>query len=69
LTGNANELGLQLTLGACMIWLFPKRAGAIGCSFAFVVAAYAASETRRGAPIMDVAIAKYRFKECNYAKH
>lgn len=27
LTGNANELALQLTLGACLIWLSPRKAG------------------------------------------
>lgn len=41
LTGNANEFGLQLTLGACLIWLLPRRAGIAGCCFAFIAAAYA----------------------------
>lgn len=32
LTGNANELALQLTLGACLIWISPRKAGALaGC--------------------------------------
>jgi O-antigen ligase len=34
LTGNANEFGLQLTLGACMIWLVPKQSGFWGCLLA-----------------------------------
>ncbi len=41
LTGNANEFGLQLTLGACLIWLVPKQAGLSGCLFAFGAVVYA----------------------------
>ena len=40
LTGNANDLGLHLTLAACLIWLLPKKSGRFACSFAFVLAAY-----------------------------
>jgi O-antigen ligase len=41
LTGNANELALQLTLGACLIWLFPKRSGLLPCCWAFAAVAAA----------------------------
>jgi O-Antigen ligase len=27
LTGNANELAMQLTLGACLVWLAPRKSG------------------------------------------
>ena len=45
LTGNANELGLELTLAACLIWLLPKKAGRIACVFAFLFTAYAVVTT------------------------
>jgi O-antigen ligase len=41
ITGNANLLALQLTLGACMIWLLPRKAGLLPCSFAFGAVAFA----------------------------
>jgi O-antigen ligase len=41
LTGNANELALQLTLGACLIWLLPRAAGRVACSLALAAVAYA----------------------------
>ncbi len=40
-TGNANDFGLQLTIGACLIWLAPRQAGWFPCSFAFFSVAYA----------------------------
>lgn len=49
ITGNANELALQLTLGACLIWLMPKRAGLVPClcAFGFVAFAVAATGSRK----------------------
>ncbi|MGH7866088.1 MAG: O-antigen ligase family protein [Candidatus Dormibacteraceae bacterium] len=41
LTGNANEFGLQLALGACLIWLLPKKSGVLACLFAFGAVAFA----------------------------
>lgn len=40
-TGNANDFGLQLTLGSCLLWLMPKRAGWFPCVFSFFSVAYA----------------------------
>ncbi len=40
LTGNANEFGLQFTLGACLIWLLPKQSGFWACLFSFGAVAY-----------------------------
>jgi len=45
ITGNANTLALQLTLGACMIWMLPRKAGVIPCCFAFVSVAFALAVT------------------------
>ncbi len=45
LTGNANLLALQLTLGACMIWLLPRKAGVLPCVFAFGAVAFALAVT------------------------
>jgi O-antigen ligase len=45
LAGNANELGLQLTLGACLIWFLPKKAGAAACALALAAVAYAICTT------------------------
>jgi O-antigen ligase len=45
LTGNANELALQLTLGACLIWLRPRRSGLIACGSAFACVAAALTLT------------------------
>lgn len=41
LTGNANELALQLTLGACLIWLSPRKAGRFLCWLAVGAVVYA----------------------------
>jgi O-antigen ligase len=41
LTGNANEFALQLTLGACIVWLFPGKSGRLACAFSFVAVGYA----------------------------
>ena len=50
ITGNANALALQLTLGACMIWLLPRKSGLFPCFFAFgaVAFALAATGSRKG---------------------
>jgi O-antigen ligase len=45
LTGNANELGLELTLAACFIWLLPKKAGRIAASGAFLFTIYGVATT------------------------
>jgi O-antigen ligase len=45
MTGNANALALQLTLGACLIWLLPRRAGWFPCLFAFGGVAFALAVT------------------------
>jgi O-antigen ligase len=45
LTGNANELAMQLTLGACLVWLFPKKSGALTCLLAVAAVAYAVLTT------------------------
>lgn len=45
LTGNSNEFALQLTLGACLIWLFPRRAGALACLLAIGAVAFAVCMT------------------------
>jgi O-antigen ligase len=45
ITGNANQLALQLTLGACMIWLLPRKSGLIPCGFAFAAVAFALAVT------------------------
>jgi O-antigen ligase len=45
ITGNANLLALQLTLGACMIWLLPRKAGVLPCAFAFGAVAFAIAAT------------------------
>lgn len=45
ITGNANLLALQLTLGACMIWLLPRKAGVLPCAFAFGAVAFAVAVT------------------------
>jgi O-antigen ligase len=49
ITGNANELALQLTLGACLIWLLPKRAGLVAscCAFGAVASALALTGSRK----------------------
>jgi O-antigen ligase len=39
--GNANEFGIQMMLGASLVWLLPRRAGLLPCLFAFVPVAYA----------------------------
>lgn len=41
LTGNANLLALQLTLGACFIWLLPRKAGVLPCVFAVSAVVFA----------------------------
>ena len=45
ITGNANQLALQLTLGACMIWLLPRKSGLIPCIFAFLAVGFALAVT------------------------
>jgi O-antigen ligase len=45
MTGNANALALQLTLGACTIWLLPRKAGLVPCLFAFGAVAFALAVT------------------------
>jgi len=45
ITGNANQLALQLTLGACMIWLLPRKSGVVPCAFAFAAVAFALAIT------------------------
>lgn len=45
LTGNANLLALQLTLGACLIWLVPRKAGIFSCLFAFAAVGFAVTVT------------------------
>ena len=49
MTGNANALAMQLTLGACLIWLLPKKAGVLPCVFAFgsVIFALAVTGSRK----------------------
>lgn len=41
LTGNANELALQLILGACLIWLSPRKAGRLASLLAVGAVGYA----------------------------
>jgi O-antigen ligase len=43
--GNANDLALQLTLGACMIWLLPRKAGLLPCLLALGAVAFAVAVT------------------------
>lgn len=45
MTGNANLLALQLTLGACFIWLLPRKAGVFPCVFAVGAVAFAVAVT------------------------
>ncbi len=45
LTGNPNALALQLTLGACLIWLMPRKAGVFPCVFAVASVAFAVAVT------------------------
>lgn len=45
ITGNPNTLALQLTLGACMIWLLPRKAGLFPCLFAFGAVGFALAVT------------------------
>lgn len=45
ITGNANELALQLGLGACLIWFRPRRAGWLGCLAAFGFIGFAVAVT------------------------
>ena len=45
ITGNANLLALQLTLGACLIWLLPRQAGVLPCAFTFGAVAFALAVT------------------------
>jgi len=45
LTGNANLLALQLTLGACLIWLLPRKVGIFPCVFAVAAVAFAVVAT------------------------
>ena len=45
ITGNPNTLGLQLTFGACLIWLLPRKAGVLPCAFAFAAVAFALAVT------------------------
>jgi len=45
ITGNANLLALQLTLGACLIWLLPRKAGLWPCVFACGAVAFAVAVT------------------------
>ncbi|HEV2208274.1 MAG TPA: O-antigen ligase family protein [Verrucomicrobiae bacterium] len=40
LTGNANELAMQLTLGACLVWLAPKKSGRSLLLLAFAALIY-----------------------------
>lgn len=53
-TGNANDFGLQLTLGACLIWLLPAKAGWFPCSFAFFGVAYAIATSGSRTALMVV---------------
>lgn len=41
LTGNANELAMQLTLGACLVWLSPKKSGALVSLLGIAAVGYA----------------------------
>ncbi len=41
LTGNANELAMQLSLGACLVWLAPKKSGAFFSVLAVAAVGYA----------------------------
>lgn len=45
LTGNPNLLALQLTLGACLIWLMPRDAGVLPCAFSVVSVGFAVAVT------------------------
>ena len=45
ITGNPNVLALQLTLGACFIWLVPRKAGVFPCVFAVCAVAFAVAVT------------------------
>ena len=45
MTGNANLLALQLTLGACFIWLLPRKSGILPCAFGFGAVAFALAVT------------------------
>lgn len=45
MTGNANLLALQLTLGACLVWMLPRKAGIFPCLFAFGAVAFAIAVT------------------------
>jgi O-antigen ligase len=45
ITGNANQLALQLTLGACMIWLLPRKSGLMPCIFSFLAVGFALAMT------------------------
>ncbi len=45
ITGNPNLLALQLTLGACFIWLVPRKAGVVPCAFAVCAVAFAVAVT------------------------
>lgn len=45
LAGNPNLLALQLTLGACLIWLLPRKAGVVPCAFAIAAVAFAVAVT------------------------
>jgi len=45
MVGNANVLALQLTFGACMIWLLPKKAGWFPCLIAVGSVAFAVAVT------------------------
>lgn len=44
-TGNPNLLALQLTFGACLIWLLPRKSGVLPCAFALVAVAFAVAMT------------------------
>ncbi len=56
LTGNSNEFALQLTLGACLIWLFPKKSGALACLLAVGEMAYAVCMTGSRKSLMVLAV-------------
>ncbi len=45
ITGNPNQLALQLTLGACMIWLLPRKSGLVPCVFSFIAVGFALAVT------------------------
>jgi hypothetical protein len=56
LTGNANELALQLTLGACLIWLSPRKAGRLPCWLAVGAVVYAFLTTGSRKSLLSVPV-------------